>query len=90
LEREIEARVEDGSAYDPLVRYEVSVTTGLLRGAGTDANVYIEVFGENGSSGRKMLDSSKKAFERGQTDVFGKHKQFILYCILILCSTVNN
>ena len=31
--------------------YEVSVMTGDVRGAGTDANVYIILYGEEGDSG---------------------------------------
>ena len=31
--------------------YEVHVTTGDIRGAGTDANVFVTLFGENGDSG---------------------------------------
>ena len=46
--------------------YKISVYTGDKRGAGTDANVYIIMFGENGDSGDKFLDDSKNNFERKQ------------------------
>lgn len=53
--------------------YEVSVVTGDVRGAGTDANVFIVLFGEDGDTGKvplKTSRTSKNKFERGQTDVF--------------------
>jgi lipoxygenase homology domain-containing protein 1 len=54
------------------VVYEVKVVTGDRRGAGTDANVSIMLYGENGNSERpKVLQSSSSNFERGATDVFG-------------------
>lgn len=40
--------------------------TGDKRGAGTDANVYVILFGENGDSGEKYLDDAKNNFERKQ------------------------
>ena len=55
------------------VQYTVSVVTGTVKGAGTDANVSIIVYGSNGDSGERKLDKSKThfdKFERGQTDVF--------------------
>ena len=44
--------------------------TGDCRGAGTDANVFIQLFGENGKTGTHNLDSSSNDFERGQVDEF--------------------
>ena len=43
------------------------------RGAGTDANVFIQLFGNNNDSGKHDLKFSKtnrNKFERGQTDAF--------------------
>lgn len=37
---------------------------------GTDANVVAELFGKNGSSGERKLESSGNNFERGHTDQF--------------------
>lgn len=54
------------------VVYEVKVLTGDRRGAGTDANVFVVLYGEKGTSGRpKILQSSSSNFERASTDVFG-------------------
>ncbi|KAL4225448.1 Lipoxygenase y domain-containing protein 1 [Mactra antiquata] len=55
-------------------KYKVTVYTGNVRGAGTDANVYIVLFGENGDSGQKFLDDSNNNFERGKSD------QFVIEC----------
>ena len=44
-----------------------------MRGAGTDANVYVVLFGENGDSGELHLKESqtnKSPFENNQTDIF--------------------
>ena len=45
-------------------KYKVTVYTGDKRGAGTDANVYITLFGEMGDSGERKLDTSSNNFER--------------------------
>uniref|UniRef100_G1RKM4 Lipoxygenase homology domain-containing protein 1 n=1 Tax=Nomascus leucogenys TaxID=61853 RepID=G1RKM4_NOMLE len=51
--------------------YEVVTVTGNVRGAGTDANVFITLFGENGLSPKLQLTSkSESAFEKGNVDVF--------------------
>lgn len=53
--------------------YKISVKTSDVRGAGTDANVYIILFGMNGDSGElhlKNSETSNNPFETGQLDVF--------------------
>nr|XP_055024965.1 lipoxygenase homology domain-containing protein 1 isoform X1 [Misgurnus anguillicaudatus] len=52
--------------------YEVTVFTGNMLGAGTDANVFINIYGENGDTGERPLKKSNhlNKFERGQEDVF--------------------
>lgn len=53
------------------MKYTITVQTGNVKGAGIDGNVYINVFGQLGSSGLKTLKAStEQSFERGQTDVF--------------------
>ena len=47
--------------------------TGKTFGAGTDANVFLQVFGERGDTGRlqlKAAENSKNKFETGRTDLF--------------------
>ena len=52
-------------------QYRVSVWTSDVFGAGTDANVYIQIFGEDGDTGRIDLDNpGKNDFETNQMDVF--------------------
>ncbi|XP_072290031.1 lipoxygenase homology domain-containing protein 1 [Eucyclogobius newberryi] len=52
--------------------YEVSVFTGVTMGAGTDAKVFVNIYGENGDTGERSLKSSNNLnkFEKGQEDVF--------------------
>ncbi len=53
--------------------YKVTVKTSDIRGCGTDANVCIQIFGENGSSDElKLKDSATHMdkFERNQEDIF--------------------
>ena len=50
--------------------YKVEVLTGNRRGAGTDANVHMEMYGARGKSGIRVLDNSENNFERNQTDTF--------------------
>ncbi|XP_078332217.1 lipoxygenase homology domain-containing protein 1-like isoform X5 [Crassostrea virginica] len=51
-------------------KYKVTVYTGNKKGAGTDANVILNIFGENGESGEQKLDNSKNNFERNSKDEF--------------------
>jgi len=48
----------------------VTVVTGDVPGAGTDANVYLSIFGDVASSSDNRLNSTLASFEKGQTDVF--------------------
>ncbi|XP_073234766.1 lipoxygenase homology domain-containing protein 1-like isoform X3 [Porites lutea] len=50
--------------------YLVHIYTGDKWGAGTDANVMITIFGEDGDSGERKLDNNKNNFETGQKDSF--------------------
>ena len=53
--------------------YHVSIKTGDTSQAGTDANVYLKIFGDKGDSGILQLrssDNTKNKFERGRTDLF--------------------
>jgi len=46
--------------------YEVEVTTGDVRGAGTNADVFLTAFGSKGDSGKVVFKGSGSKFERGQ------------------------
>ncbi|XP_072243054.1 lipoxygenase homology domain-containing protein 1 [Leuresthes tenuis] len=53
------------------VKYEIIIITGDVKGAGTDANVFITIYGVNGDSGKRHLRQKfRNLFERGQTDRF--------------------
>lgn len=53
------------------VKYEIIVITGDVRGAGTNANVSITLYGTTGDSGKRELTQKfRDLFERKQTDKF--------------------
>lgn len=53
------------------VKYEIIVITGDVKGGGTDANVFITIYGVNGDSGKRQLRQKfRNLFERGRTDRF--------------------
>lgn len=48
--------------------YKVSVMTGDVYGAGTDANVFLTIYGDQGDTGERKLSKSEtnsNKFERG-------------------------
>uniref|UniRef100_A0A3Q3MN87 Lipoxygenase homology domains 1b n=1 Tax=Mastacembelus armatus TaxID=205130 RepID=A0A3Q3MN87_9TELE len=51
-------------------KYVVSVFTADVKGSGTDADVFINVFGEFGDTGERRLDNGKNNFEKGTEDKF--------------------
>ncbi len=53
------------------VKYEIVVVTGDVKHAGTDANVFITIYGSNGDTGKRPLQQKfRDLFERNQTDKF--------------------
>ena len=50
--------------------YQIVVYTGSEENSGTDANVYITLFGENGNSDERELDNPENNFEKGRADTF--------------------
>ncbi|XP_032715367.1 lipoxygenase homology domain-containing protein 1 [Lontra canadensis] len=63
------------ASFDPMDmprgnKYEVKVYTGDVIGAGTDADVFINIFGEYGDTGERRLENEKDNFERGAEDKF--------------------
>ena len=54
-----------------MAQYKIAVKTGDVRGAGTDANVFAQLFGQTSDTGARKLESSGNNFERGHTDTFG-------------------
>ncbi len=47
-------------------KYKITVYTGNKIGAGTDADVFITLYGDKGESGAIILDDKKNNFESGQ------------------------
>jgi len=55
------------------IPYEIKIYTSKLSNAGTDANVFIEIYGEEKTTGQVTLCSKterKGKFQTGSTDVF--------------------
>jgi hypothetical protein len=53
-----------------VVKYRITTLTSDIRGAGTDANVSIELHGTKGFVGATRLENKHNNFERGQKDEF--------------------
>ncbi|KXZ56858.1 hypothetical protein GPECTOR_1g774 [Gonium pectorale] len=53
-----------------MVSYRVIVHTSDIRGAGTDSDVFITIYGPKGDTGERLLDNASNNFERGKTDTF--------------------
>ncbi|KAL2100046.1 hypothetical protein ACEWY4_004440 [Coilia grayii] len=52
-------------------KYMVTVYTPDIKGSGTDADVFLSIFGEKGDSGtRKLFSKDRDCFERGSEDKF--------------------
>ena len=54
----------------PMQEYRVTVYTSDIRGAGTDANVFMEMHGDKGSVGKNRLETHGNNFERASVDQF--------------------
>lgn len=53
------------------VKYEVTVYTGDIKGCGTNANVFITIYGTNGDTGKRPLKQRfRDLFERNSVDNF--------------------
>lgn len=52
-----------------VVPYEMTIDTGDVDRAGTDAQVFIKVFGKNGTSSDINLDKASDRFERAHSDL---------------------
>lgn len=62
LEKLLNASLTDPR--DALTVYSVTTYTSNIKGAGTDANVFINMFGSQGQSGPRELDNPKNNFEQ--------------------------
>ena len=59
-----------------VIKYQVDVYTGDIWGGGTDANVYITIYGDRGDTGVRQLYAETKGvyFKQGQVN-----KLYIMY-----------
>lgn len=57
--------------------YAIHVYTSDERGAGTSADVYVDIKGSEGSTGRRELSASNDSFQRGSTDTFRIETAFL-------------
>ncbi|XP_061672103.1 LOW QUALITY PROTEIN: lipoxygenase homology domain-containing protein 1-like [Syngnathoides biaculeatus] len=60
----------DAISVDRKVIYSATVVTGDTRYTGTDGNIFLTVFGANGSTEEMLLPKNEDRFERGQEDTF--------------------
>ena len=64
----------DGEAPDngrkQVMSYKVTIHTGTDSGAGTDANVWVQIFGTTGISEKTELGNGEGLFEKGSADEF--------------------
>lgn len=77
--------------------WSIMVYTSIMMGAGTDANVYMQIFGNKAASARFYLDhknvmpgGNANLFEQGQCDKFSKHLPDIGRPIKIKIGHENN
>ncbi|XP_051659728.1 lipoxygenase homology domain-containing protein 1 [Manacus candei] len=67
---EVEVYPSEIVPIEKLINYEVSVVTGDVRAAGTNAKVFMQIYGETGKTELIILENRSNNFERGATDVF--------------------
>lgn len=61
--------------------YKVTVRTGDMYGAGTDANVFLTIYGDLGDTGERKLaksENNKNKFERGEVSTSGLTQTLLL------------
>ncbi len=58
--------------------YRVLVKTGDTRGAGTDSDVFITVFGPKGDTGEQELDAAGNNFERNKVNNNGEFLRMLM------------
>ncbi len=65
----IESQSSDSGTLYEEINYEVTVKTGNVRGAGTDANVFLQMFGDK-EGVEKQLENKENNFEKNNIDNF--------------------
>lgn len=54
----------------PVINYEVTVVTGDVTFAGTNARVIIQIYGDKGKTEVIILESRSNNYERNTTEIF--------------------
>lgn len=54
----------------PEYPWSLWIWTSDVKGAGTDAQVFLQIYGENGKSDEIKLENNSDSFEQGQVDKF--------------------
>ncbi|XP_075441794.1 lipoxygenase homology domain-containing protein 1 isoform X2 [Ascaphus truei] len=67
---EVEVYASEVLDIEKMLNYEVVVTTGNVRGAGTNANVFMQLYGDSGKTEEMFLRSRSNDFEKGTVDTF--------------------
>lgn len=57
--------------------YEVAVMTGDVKGSGTDANVFLTIFGTLGQTDKIHLTNSSNGFKKASTSNFNFKTRFV-------------
>ncbi|CAM2710921.1 unnamed protein product [Rotaria socialis] len=73
LELELYPKAMATEVYTPHVPYEIKVVTSKVSGAGTDANIFVEIYGTDKTTGEVMLCNKKERkgkFQTGSVDTF--------------------
>lgn len=79
--------------FSPVADYSVRIKTGNVKNAGTDSNIYLQVFGDKGDTGiieLKQICDTKDKFQRGsntkinlQTVDVGNVSWCMLVCLVL-------
>lgn len=74
-----------------MIKYQVTITTGDLWNAGTDASVFVTLYGDRGDTGVRLLNRSKdKKFIKGEVSYTALTftclvARLVLETVIIIC-----
>lgn len=71
--------------YISVLRYEVQVITGNLWNSGTEANVYMTLYGDRGDTGVRQLYPGKRTsvFEKGNVSIINITMKFVILLLIL-------
>lgn len=70
----------------PVVLYSVQIFTGNVPGAGTDAKVYITIYGDLGDTGERYLGKSENRTNKFERGTVGRAPKLLHPSPLVFCS----